>query len=46
MLAEMYLGLPLFPGGSAYDQIAKIYKLIGSKTFTIQIDLIINRMGK
>jgi len=28
LLAELYLGLPLFPGGSSYDQISKIHKVI------------------
>lgn len=28
VLAEMYLGLPIFPGGSAYDQLTKIFKVL------------------
>ena len=31
LLAELYLGLPLFPGGSSYDQISKIYKAMKCK---------------
>lgn len=37
VLAEMYLGLPIFPGGSAYDQIAKLYKIVGSKYYLIKV---------
>ena len=29
VLAEMYLGLPLLPGGSGYDQLKKICKILG-----------------
>ena len=46
VLAEMYLGLPIFPGGSAYDQISKIYKLTKSNLFYIQIALINLRLFK
>jgi hypothetical protein len=28
VLAEIYLGLPLFPGGSAFDQIHKICHIL------------------
>jgi len=29
----MYLGLPIFPGGSGFDQISKIYKLTKSNFY-------------
>jgi len=28
--AELYLGLPLFPGNDSYDQLYKIINLMGS----------------
>jgi dual specificity protein kinase YAK1 len=29
ILVELYLGLPLFPGNSSYDQLKKIFSIIG-----------------
>lgn len=38
IMAELFLGLPLFPGGSQFDQLKKIYDILGKPN-----DEIINR---
>ena len=29
VLVELYIGLPLFPGSSSYDQLSKIMQIVG-----------------
>ena len=42
LLAELYLGLPLFPGFSSYDQLHKILRINEIEYFIPNIDRILS----